>query len=114
MKRLLTSLITGLGAFALVAVLAPSEASAQQCRSSSSYGQRSSHSYGYAPTYRTTRQYAAPVRRSRGYTSARVVVNPHYGNGSIYYRSNSYARPQARHYSNRRQVTRSRGRCYRR
>ena len=121
MKRILNSLIGSLGALALLAVFGPSDAAAQQCRTSSSYGGYSSgHGRHYTPSYQTQRRYATPVRRSRGYTSARIVVNPHYGNGSIYYRGTSQAYPQQRHYRAPRQTTRrytttrSRGRCYRR
>lgn len=111
MKRLLNSIITALGAVGLFAVVAPSEAAAQQCRSSSSYGYSSGRHY--TPSYTQTRQYVAPVRR---YTSSRVVVNPHYGNGSIYYRAQTRAYPQQRYVrtprkTTRYRTTRSRSRC---
>ena len=89
MKRILKSLTASIGALALFAVIGPSDAAAQHCRSSSSYGYSSGYGRSYTPSYTTQRRYVAPVRRSRGYTSARIVVNPHYGNGSIYYRGTS-------------------------
>jgi len=119
MKRLLKSLFASAGALALVAAFGPTDAAAQQCRSSSSYGYSSGYGRHYTPSYHTTRRYyVAPVRRSRGYTSARIVVNPHYGNGSIYYRGTSRACPPQRYYTAPRRTIRytkrSRGgRCYR-
>lgn len=119
MKRLLKSLFASVGALALFVAFGPTDAAAQHCRSSSSCGYSSGYGRHYTPSYHTTqRRYVAPVRRSRGYTSARIVVNPHYGNGSIYYRGTSRAYPQRRYYHaprrTTRYTTRSRGWCYRR
>lgn len=61
MNRILNTIITSLGAVALFAVVAPSDAAAQQCRSS--YG----YSSGYTSGYSKTTRYVAPVRRT--YTS---------------------------------------------
>ena len=92
MKRLIKSLLAGAGALALVAILAPTDASAQSCRSSHGYGHSRGHqAYDRGHDRGSQRRYVAP-RRARTYSS-RVVTHPHYG-GPIYYRNSShYVRP---------------------
>ena len=68
MNRILNSIITAAGAVALFAVVAPSDAAAQQCRSSYGYGYGTGY---YAPSYSKTTRYVAPVRRTYSSKSTR-------------------------------------------
>lgn len=92
MNRILSkALLTGAGLFALAPMFAPSDASAQSCRTSVHGGHHHRPSHRYVAPRSSVRVYVAP---------SRILTHSHYG-GPIYYRSSPsyyYARPTHRYY----------------